>query len=462
MCNPSFWSYLLNRCPDLDLYTDWSHIWSQDAETASAPSGIQPVQQDSHQSPPSTLNPEAKEFVPSFLRNPPQNRTPEAPLQSQVEWIPNPLSASVEEAAAPANPVVRPKQYNNTMRVAASTSRCSQRTLNVHSEKTLEPTPPDLIQILARECGHDLTEEICNAIRSARSDIRMKMYNLSSPAILKALAQKAFEGVPVWIHYQVIKNQEIWGFDKHPLVHLQPNTKAHTNLQHKKELIIDGKLALIGTANFTYGALTGDVNCVMKVQSPELCALMKQNRSGDCLVGERHCRYLSLYRLGPDAAPEIIRYIDKAEHSIRLIMFILSHEEILRALDRAHRRGVKVEIILDTQQRKDTFDTLKNLNSGIELLEGTSCGRVHGKMCLVDKTLIIGSANWSRKGFLHNTENLFIIPKLSPQELDSVRRIWEQTLAHSTPITPENVILKRNLASLRPLRLQTSSPDTED
>lgn len=462
MCNPNFWSYLLNRCPNLDIYTDWSQNRSQNEETASAPSGIQPVQQDSHQSLPSTLNPNAPEFIPSFLRNPPQNRTPEAPLQSQIEWIPNPPRSSVEEAAAPADPVVRPKQYNNTMRVAASTSLCSQRTLNVLPKQTLEPTPQAPIQILAQECGHNLTEEICNAIRSARSDIRMKIYSLSSRTILQALAQKASEGVSVWIHYQLIQNHEPFGLDKHPLVRLQPNTKTHTNLLHKKEIIIDQKLALLGSANFTYGALTGDVNCLIKVLSPELCRLMKQNRSGDCPVGERNCRYLSLYRLGPDAAPEIIRHIDNANHSIRLMMFVLSHERILQALDRAHRRGVEVEIIVDTQHRKAAFDILQKLHSGIKIFEGTTCGLVHCKMCIVDNTLIVGSVNWSNKGFLHNTENLFFIPQLSPQEHASLSQIWYQTLAHSELVTSENVTIRRTLASLRPYRAQTSSPDSED
>lgn len=457
MCNPNFWPSLLSRCPDLDIYTDWS----QNTETPSEPSGIQPIQQESHQSLPSTLNPNAPEFIPSFLRNPYQNRAPEAPLQSQIEWIPNPPRSSVEEAAAPADPVVRPKQYNNTMRVAASTSLCSLQTLNIQPKNTLEPTNHSPIQILANECGHDLTEEICNAIRSARSSIRMKIYSISSRTILQALAEKASEGVPVWIHYQLIQNHEKHGLDKHPLVRLQPNTKTHTNLQHKKELIIDQKLAILGSANFTHGALTGDVNCVIKVQSPELCRLMKQNRSGDCLVGGRLCRYHSLYRLGPDAAPEIIQHIDKANRSIRLMMFVLSHERILQALDRAHRRGVKVEIIVDTQQRKATFDILQKLRSDIKIFEGTTCGLVHCKMCITDDTLIIGSVNWSNKGFLHNTENLFFMPQLSPQEHASLSQIWYQTLAHSELITPENVDIRRTLPSLRPFRSQTS-PDIED
>ena len=394
----------------------------------------------------SSLNPNAQEFIPRTLSTSPIN-TPNA-TPSLLPIASSCLNIPVTETPS------------TIQRFPGDPGRIQQHSISAFSAHPPTNTAP--IQILARECGHDLTEEICSAIRSAQNNIRIKIYSLSSRAVLRALAEKASQGVSVWIHYQLIQNHEPFGLDKHPLVRLQPNTKTHTNLQHKKELIIDQKLAILGSANFTHGALTGDVNCLVKVLSPELCRLMKQNRSGDCLVGERHCRYLSLYRLGPDAAPEIIQLIDNANHSIRLMMFVLSHEGILQALDRAHRRGVEVEIIVDTQQRKATFDILQKLRSDIKIFEGTTCGLVHCKMCTVDNTLIVGSVNWSNKGFLHNTENLFFIPQLSPQELDSVHRIWEQTLAHSTLITPENVTIRRTLSSLRPYRAQTSSSDSED
>ena len=394
----------------------------------------------------SSLNPNAQEFIPRTLSTSPIN-TPNA-TPSLLPIASSCLNIPVTETPS------------TIQRFPGDPGRIQQHPISSFSPHPQPNTAP--IQILARECGHDLTEEICSAIRSAQNNIRIKIYSLSSRAVLRALAEKASQGVSVWIHYQLIQNHEPFGLDKHPLVRLQRNTKTHTNLLHKKEIIVDQKLALLGSANFTYGALTGDVNCLVKVLSPELCRLMKQNRSGDCPVGERNCRYLSLYRLGPDAAPEIIRHIDNANRSIRLMMFVLSHEGILQALDRAHRRGVEVEIIVDTQQRKATFDMLQKLNSDIKIFEGTTCGLVHCKMCTVDNTLIVGSVNWSNKGFLHNTENLFFIPQLSPQELDSVHRIWEQTLAHSTLITPENVTIRRTLSSLRPYRAQTSSSDSED
>ena len=394
----------------------------------------------------SSLNPNAQEFIPRTLSTSPIN-TPNA-TPSLLPIASSCLNIPVTETPS------------TIQRFPGDPGRIQQHPISSFSPHPQPNTAP--IQILARECGHDLTEEICSAIRSAQNNIRIKIYSLSSRAVLRALAEKASQGVSVWIHYQLIQNHEPFGLDKHPLVRLQRNTKTHTNLLHKKEIIVDQKLALLGSANFTYGALTGDVNCLVKVLSPELCRLMKQNRSGDCPVGERNCRYLSLYRLGPDAAPEIIRHIDNANRSIRLMMFVLSHERILQALDRAHRRGVEVEIIVDTQQRKATFDILQKLRSDIKIFEGTTCGLVHCKMCTVDNTLIVGSVNWSNKGFLHNTENLFFIPQLSPQELDSVHRIWEQTLAHSTLITPENVTIRRTLSSLRPYRAQTSSSDSED
>ena len=394
----------------------------------------------------SSLNPNAQEFIPRTLSTSPIN-TPNA-TPSLLPIASSCLNIPVTETPS------------TIQRFPGDPGRIQQHPISSFSPHPQPNTAP--IQILARECGHDLTEEICSAIRSAQNNIRIKIYSLSSRAVLRALAEKASQGVSVWIHYQLIQNHEPFGLDKHPLVRLQRNTKTHTNLLHKKEIIVDQKLALLGSANFTYGALTGDVNCLVKVLSPELCRLMKQNRSGDCLVGERHCRYLSLYRLGPDAAPEIIRHIDNANRSIRLMMFVLSHEGILQALDRAHRRGVEVEIIVDTQQRKATFDMLQKLNSDIKIFEGTTCGLVHCKMCIVDDTLITGSVNWSNKGFLHNTENLFILSQLSPQEHASLSQIWYQTLAHSELVTSENVTIRRTLSSLRPYRAQTSSSDSED
>ena len=394
----------------------------------------------------SSLNPNAQEFIPRTLSTSPIN-TPNA-TPSLLPIASSCLNIPVTETPS------------TIQRFPGDPGRIQQHPISSFSPHPQPNTAP--IQILARECGHDLTEEICSAIRSAQNNIRIKIYSLSSRAVLRALAEKASQGVSVWIHYQLIQNHEPFGLDKHPLVRLQRNTKTHTNLLHKKEIIVDQKLALLGSANFTYGALTGDVNCLVKVLSPELCRLMKQNRSGDCPVGERNCRYLSLYRLGPDAAPEIIQHIDKAQRSIRLMMFVLSHERILQALDRAHRRGVEVEIIVDTQQRKATFDMLQKLNSDIKIFEGTTCGLVHCKMCIVDDTLITGSVNWSNKGFLHNTENLFILSQLSPQEHASLSQIWYQTLAHSELVTSENVTIRRTLASLRPYRAQTSSPDSED
>ena len=394
----------------------------------------------------SSLNPNAQEFIPRTLSTSPIN-TPNA-TPSLLPIASSCLNIPVTETPS------------TIQRFPGDPGRIQQHPISSFSPHPQPNTAP--IQILARECGHDLTEEICKAIRSAQNNIRIKIYSLSSRAVLRALAEKASQGVSVWIHYQLIQTHEPFGLDKHPLVRLQRNTKTHTNLLHKKEIIVDQKLALLGSANFTYGALTGDVNCLVKVLSPELCRLMKQNRSGDCPVGERNCRYLSLYRLGPDAAPEIIRHIDNANRSIRLMMFVLSHEGILQALDRAHRRGVEVEIIVDTQQRKATFDMLQKLNSDIKIFEGTTCGLVHCKMCIVDDTLITGSVNWSNKGFLHNTENLFILSQLSPQEHASLSQIWYQTLAHSELVTSENVTIRRTLSSLRPYRAQTSSSDSED
>ena len=205
--------------------------------------------------------------------------------------------------------------------------------------------------------------------------------------------------------------------NQNPFVYLHPNTKTHANLLHKKELIVDNLTAFIGTANFTQQSLNNDINCIIKIHSPQICQLMKFNQSESFVIGEQVCKYFSLYRNGPDVVSEIIYQIDNAQNSINLAMFILSHPQILKALDRAYRRGVRIKIILNSTLRKTTFDALQAMQSNIPLLEGTSCGQIHCKMCLIDeKILLMGSSNWTKKGFAMNTENLLMLENLSPKQ----------------------------------------------
>ena len=114
-------------------------------------------------------------------------------------------------------------------------------------------------------------------------------------------------------------------------------------------------------------------------------------------------RYLVV--LPDDSARPILDAIDHAETSLRIKMFVFSDPNILEAVIKAHRRGVKVRIMLNPTRRngeKENDKSRKQLcAAGIEVIDSSpSFELTHEKSMVVDdKSAWIMSLNWE-------TENL--------------------------------------------------------
>jgi len=114
-------------------------------------------------------------------------------------------------------------------------------------------------------------------------------------------------------------------------------------------------------------------------------------------------RYLVV--LPDDSVRPILDAIDHAETSLRIKMFVFSDPNILEAVIKAHRRGVKVRIMLNPTRRngeKENDKSRKQLcAAGIEVIDSSpSFELTHEKSMVVDdKSAWIMSLNWE-------TENL--------------------------------------------------------
>jgi phosphatidylserine/phosphatidylglycerophosphate/cardiolipin synthase-like enzyme len=84
---------------------------------------------------------------------------------------------------------------------------------------------------------------------------------------------------------------------------------------------------------------------------------------------------------------------------------------IAKALLNAHKRGVKVEVILDKSQRSQKYSSADFLaNSGILTRIDAAHAIAHNKVMIIDSEIIItGSFNFSRAADEKNAENLLII-----------------------------------------------------
>ncbi|HEV3197807.1 MAG TPA: phospholipase D-like domain-containing protein [Bryobacteraceae bacterium] len=113
----------------------------------------------------------------------------------------------------------------------------------------------------------------------------------------------------------------------------------------------------------------------------------------------------SLIVLPDDSAQPILDAIDAAVKSLRIKMFALSDQGILDALIRAHKRSVKIRVMLNPARRsgeiqnKGSRSVLRSAR--IDVLDSNPAFDVtHEKSMVVDdKMAFIGSLNWEPENF---------------------------------------------------------------
>jgi len=128
----------------------------------------------------------------------------------------------------------------------------------------------------------------------------------------------------------------------------------------------------------------------------------------------------------------IVSEIDRATRTVELQGYSFTSRPIGDALVGAHRRGVKVTVILDalaaSENRKEPNYVAR---SGVPVFLDAKHAVAHNKVVLVDgRTLITGSFNFTRAAEEHNAENLLIVHD-QPALQGAYERNFRDHLAHS-------------------------------
>ena len=124
----------------------------------------------------------------------------------------------------------------------------------------------------------------------------------------------------------------------------------------------------------------------------------------------------SLIVLPDDSAEPLLKLIHGAGQSLRIKMFVLSDPEIIRALIRAHGRGVKVRIMLNPARRSGEIQNTGSRSvlrgAGIDVLDSNPAFEVTHEKSMVcdDSVALIGSANWEADTF-EKTRDYGIVTK---------------------------------------------------
>ncbi len=274
----------------------------------------------------------------------------------------------------------------------------------------------------------DIKLTFCRALSHAHHSIYLMMYGITDPDVISLVKKKIIDGIPTRIHY-----------DKTASTNLQKKLPSQAEvypfpskgLMHRKILVIDESCVFLGSANLTTASLKHHDNLCVGIYCPPLAQFLKEE-SGSLFPFEIAGHKAELWLL-PDrgktkaALEKLIVEIDLAQDSIYLAIFTLTHPVITDALIRAHQRGVCVKVALDVYTARGAsrkvFGRLKN--AGIPIFVSRGQELLHHKWALIDeKTLIMGSANWTQAAFTKNEDFLLYLYQLDKTKRSFMLNLW--------------------------------------
>ena len=136
------------------------------------------------------------------------------------------------------------------------------------------------------------------------------------------------------------------------------------------------------------------------------------------------------------AAAAIIKEINGARTEILMQAYSFTSASIAKALIEAHKRGIKVQAILDKSQRSERYSSATFLaNSGIPTFIDGEHAIAHNKIMVIDGTTVVtGSYNFTRAAEERNAENLLIVKSKDLAAL--YVKNWQLHREHSEPYEP--------------------------
>jgi cardiolipin synthase len=339
------------------------------------------------------------------------------------------------------------------------------------------------VQLL--ESGHDAVAAILDAIDAAQQHLHLEYYIFSDVhqgdrSIVEALLAARARGVQVALIYDsvgslgtpdaVIGRLETGGvktLEFRPLNPLRRHFAWHLNdRDHRKLLVADGSLALMGGVNLSHVYENPSANgvmpdpqksfwhdCAIRVQGPVVEWAQRifldtwNHHGGDPL--EDRCFYPALVAVGDQkmriaaSAPlerqqlyftALLAAIDEARERILLTTgYFVPSRRHWQALANAARRGVAVDILL--AGHADIPATLhaaralygRLLEAGVRIHE-IQDGLLHAKAATIDGVwTVIGSSNFDRRSFSFNNEvDAVLLGRDMAGQVEAMLRRWMQ------------------------------------
>jgi phosphatidylserine/phosphatidylglycerophosphate/cardiolipin synthase-like enzyme len=113
---------------------------------------------------------------------------------------------------------------------------------------------------------------------------------------------------------------------------------------------------------------------------------------------------------GEDCLNEVTRQLELARQQVDIRVSTITDDRISRAIEKVHRRGVRVRIVSDDDKARDLgSDIFQPRQAGVPRVIDVEPGHRRHKFALLDRVwLLTGSFNWTRSATRENEENLIV------------------------------------------------------
>jgi cardiolipin synthase len=310
--------------------------------------------------------------------------------------------------------------------------------------------------------GRDLYDAMLAAIDEATDAIYMETFiwkdDEAGQEFKEHLARKAEQGVKVYAVFDVFGNLVVpRAFKQFPSnIHLLRYRAIHRlrhllmprryALDHRKLLIVDGKVAFIGGYNIGSLYATEWRDTHLRITGPDAAFIAQafvdfwnRNAPRSEAITKRYPRnYKSVMGVRSNDAMRLtfpirdmyLNGIDAADREIRLTSaYFIPDHVLLNSLKAAAARGVDVQVLVPWTSNHIVADWASHayftecLRAGIRIF-GYEHAMIHAKTCTVDGQLTtIGTANIDRLSSVGNYEINAVI--VNPAVAEQMERIFE-------------------------------------
>jgi len=221
---------------------------------------------------------------------------------------------------------------------------------------------------------------------------------------------------------------------------------------HNKFVVIDGHQVWTGSWNLTENGTYRHNNNVLVIQSTKMAKnftaefeeMFEDGAFGPTSPDSIPYPYLDLngiqietiFESEGNARERIIDLIKDADNSILFMSFVLTDNDITKAIIARHRAGVRVAGVIESGNIGDAGSDLEALRqAGVDVLADGNPYLLHHKVIILDGSIVItGSYNFSASAAENNDENVLILhsPEVAVryvEEFDSVYSTAEATAA---------------------------------